>query len=629
MCGILMALGEPKLGFQKALELMAHRGPDALKHESFNSENNTLMLGHVRLSIHDLSERSEQPFISACGNYVLIFNGEIYNYEELKEKHLSTEQLHTTSDTEVLLLLLIKFGTKILNDLDGMFSFCFYDKTKQEVLVARDQLGIKPLYYTFENGQLILASELKPVLSLMEGAPKVSNVALYEFMRNSFVYEPETGFESVLKLESGHFFKIDIRKRVKPKTIKYWSPIDPALNKNFSLLPSLNNDLNTLVNESVELQQKSDVPVGLFFSGGVDSTILLTKLSNNNNVDILSVKHAEGAAKNSGATDDFYYASKIANILSKKLKPVEFSPVVNGAEFLKEVERAAIGVEELVSDFTYSVSKKLSLEARMNNSVVMLSGMGADEIFAGYEKYRLLKYPRLHRLVLFFIKPILKRNKKFSKKFDRLLAYFNSNNFGQSYTNLLGYFNADETRLLFDRNLNLENDYLSKLDKFAPCEMSPLRKAMLLDLKGFLQHNFTVGDKSSMAASIELRVPLATKKLMEESFRTPESELINLKTTKVSLRKLLKNYVPRKYLERKKAGFHPPMDTIINQIGKQEIEKVFMENKLYDLLPKDFCLSVTEFHFSKERNNTYQIFQLLFLSYWYKNFIVEGSYAAG
>ena len=628
MCGILMTLGESHSGFNNALDLMKHRGPDAQKVEMFDTKSGFLSLGHVRLSIHDLDVRSEQPFITECGQYVLIFNGEIYNFEELKKSLLPDEMFKTTSDTEVLILLLKKYGKNILNDLDGMFAFCFYNKYENSILIARDQLGIKPIYYSYNNGELIIASEIKPILSLLKCKPKISQIAMYEFMRNSFIYEPETGFDNILKLPSGYLVELDLRGVSKFEPQKYWCPIDIDLNNRYSILKQSIKELDNLVKESVELQQKSDVPVGLFFSGGVDSTILLSKLSSNKPVDILSVKHQTSYVKKSGGSDDFYYACQISKHLDKKIKPIEFSPVLDTEAFLTEVKYTAIGVEELVADFTFSVSKKLSQEAREKNSVVMLSGLGADEIFAGYEKYRLLQYPFLYRTILFLTKPLLKRNKSFAKKFERLIAFFRCSDFNQSYSNLLGYFSNEHVNALFKNGSELEQIYLKKLSSFVSPDLSNLRKAMMLDLRGFLQHNFTVGDKSSMAASIELRVPLATKNLMEASFSTPDNKLLSLSNTKISLRNLLKGIVPKKFLERKKAGFHPPMDTVINNLGSNRLVEVWTENQIFDVLDKNFCIDLLNEHFIKNKNNTYQIFQITFFSYWYSHFIVEDNYAA-
>lgn len=628
MCGILMTISrEENPAFRSALELMKHRGPNAQKFQVHDTKSGVLSLGHVRLSIHDLDQRSEQPFISKCENYILIFNGEIYNFEELKNQLLPNEQFVTTSDTEVLLLLLIKYGDKILNDLDGMFSFCFYNKVENSIILVRDQLGIKPIYYSFSSSELIVASEIKPILLLLPTKPEISQSAMYEFMRNSFIYEPETGFKGVWKIPSGHFCTIDLNNLSKPVPRQYWDPIDTSLNQQYSMNPSTCYNLESSVEESIKLQQKSDVPVGLFFSGGVDSTILLSRLSSSKKVDILSVKHDSEDIKESGNTNDYYYACKISKLLRKQIKPIEFSPILDGEAFLMEVKNTAIGVEELVADFTYSVSKKLSENASEQNSVVMLSGMGADEIFAGYEKYKLLKYPNLYRIALFMTKPFLRNNKKFAKKFERLLAYYDSSNFYQSYTNLLGYFTGMQVRAMFNNVEQLENDYQDKLARFAPESLSNLNKSRLLDLRGFLQHNFTVGDKSSMAASIELRVPLATKKLMEISFSTKESDLISLFSTKISLRKLLVGLVPRKFLERKKAGFHPPMDSVINSIGYERLISLWENNCVHDLIDRTTCEKLLEEHFNKNKNNTYQIFQITFLSFWYNHFIVENNYA--
>lgn len=619
MCGYVFSVSSNRVNAKGALALMQHRGPDAFHVVEKKIDKKNVTLGHVRLSIHDLTDAGDQPFLSQCGRFALVFNGEIYNYQELKDRLLPGVALRTASDTEVLLELLMIYGKKILNNLDGMFSFVFVDLMSGEGIIVRDQLGIKPCYFTTAAEDIFVASEIKSLFALSELSPEVSPQALYEFMRNSFVYEPQTGFKDIHKLMSGCLISFQVGKQGFEVDM-YWHPNNKALTEKYQVYSEPKRMLADEIKRSCRLQQSSDVPIGLFFSGGVDSTILMTNLVAEKNIDILSVKTEASQLRRAGVTDDYSYAKKISAYLGKPIKPIVFEPALSSELFLLEVERCALGVEELVADFTYSISRGLSVQARRNKSIVMLSGLGADEIFAGYEKYRLIIHRRLYSLMTIIAMPFLKKSRAFSKKVTRLEGFLNSRSFVDGYSNMLGYFSGKEVDELLLSEKDEEIQYLAKLNGFLGSANNDLQRAMLLDHRGFLQHNFTVADKSSMSASIELRVPLATKALMEYSFGEHPKSLIDFRQTKKTLRALLKGLVPDKYMKRKKAGFHPPMDDVIFSLGRGRVYNILNEHLIDRYLSKKVVEEILDDHYSMSKNNTYKIFQLLYFSYWYKGF---------
>lgn len=604
------------ISLESALKSIRHRGPDAWAESQFIDNNYILKLGHTRLSIIDLEERSNQPFESKCGNYTIVFNGEIYNYKELKKDLLSDCEFISSSDTEVLLNLFIKYGPKILNNLDGMFSFCIFNKTTHEIFCARDQLGIKPFYFKVKKDVLYFASEIKAIEALCGEKSKISNYALYEFLRNSFVYEPETGFEDVLKLGHAEYFIYNLREPAPITPQKYWIPQNKELNAKYTLiLDDQKLSLENKIRKSISIQKRSDVPVGLFFSGGVDSTILLSELKDS--VKSFTLKSSSSSLKKAGMSDDFSTATEIARDFKLSLSELSLENFTNKDNFLDQVKRVAKSSEELLADFTFLPSKELSRQAKASGCTVILSGMGADELFGGYSKYKLLIYPVFFKTVYLLLSPLLALIPSFEKKFDRFGAFCKSKDFPDQYTSILGYFHKEEIRSLF---LNFkapqEIAYKEKINALTGGVSSPYKKAVVADLSGFLAHNFSVADKSSMLSSVELRVPLATKELFETSFQMKEKSLLNLFKTKIPLRAMLIGIVNKKVLNRKKAGFHPPMDRFIYEVGQEKISGELRNTPIYKYIRRELTEEMLNTHFSRKKNHTYKIFQLLYLGYW-------------
>ena len=609
MCGILGSVSHNKFDYNNGIKSMEHRGPDFS--DSFNYKN--LTLSHSRLSIIDLDSKSNQPF--TIGNHTIVFNGEIYNYLDLKEILISDgHELKTNGDTEVLLLWLIHKGIECINEVEGMFAFSWFNKNSKEIILCRDSLGIKPLYFYQDDENLIFASEIKSIFALYPKSKKIDKTLIAEYLLNGFIYEPDTGFEKIRKLKPGSYEKYDLKGNLITRD-QYWElskVSDESAIKN-------SKKIKDKIKSSINQHLISDVPVGLFFSGGIDSSIILTETRSK--IAPFTIKSSEKDYKEAGMTSDYNYAVSIAEHLNLNINSIQLTQKeITNNDFLKLIEEVAIGNEELMADFTFQSSKLLSQKVRDQGFIVMLSGMGADEIFAGYPRYQFVKYDYLFKMALPTL-PLLKRVKYFSKKVERFNNYFLETDFISRYTSLIGYFSSKEVSLLLGSNSGI-NKFKSKLNLILEPvrNLSNLRKAMFLDFYGFLAHNFSVSDKSSMLASIEVRLPLATKRLYEITWGLKDNFLVSLFRLKKPLRNFLIKLVPKKLIDRKKAGFNAPLDLSINKLGKELILEVFLTNKLFTTVDKVEVEYIVNSHFEGKANNTYKIYQLLHLSYWIKNF---------
>lgn len=609
MCGVLGSISHNKFDYDKGIKSMGHRGPDF--NDTFNYKN--LSLSHSRLSIIDLQPESNQPF--TIGENTIIFNGEIYNYLDLKEILIHDgHEFRTDGDTEVLLLWLIHKGIERINEVEGMFAFSWFNKSTKELILCRDSLGIKPLYIYEDDENLIFASEIKSIFALYPNSKKIDKSLLAEYLLNGFIYEPDTGFDKIRKLKPGSYEKYDLQGNLITKK-QYWELHEISIDKAIRNSKEINDEIKTSINKHLV----SDVPVGLFYSGGIDSSIILTETRSR--IAPFTIKSSEDDYKEAGMTSDYNYAVNIAEHLNLNISSIELThKETTNNDFLKLIEETAIGNEELMADFTFQSSKLLSQKVRDQGFIVMLSGMGADEIFAGYPRYKFVKYDYLFKIAQPIL-PFLKGLKYFSKKVDRFNNYFFETDFVSRYTSLIGYFSSKEVSLLLGSKSGIDKYNLKLNLVLEPVRtLSNLRKAMYLDFYGFLAHNFSVSDKSSMLASIEVRLPLATKRLYEITWGLKDNFLVSLSRLKKPLRNFLIKLVPKKLIDRKKAGFNAPLDLSINKLGKELILEVFLTNKLFATLNQDEVEYMVNSHFEGKSNNTYKIYQLLHLSYWIKNF---------
>jgi asparagine synthase (glutamine-hydrolysing) len=609
MCGIVGIITKDKINIEPMLDAIKHRGPDGFgKFHNQEITGYNVYLGHRRLSIIDVSDNSSQPFSSDNSNCTIVFNGEIYNYSELKTEYLNDFCFKSSGDTEVILELYRKYGTESFQWLKGMFAFVLYDEINSKVYLCRDGLGIKPLYYISIDNALYFGSEISALKTQKKLDFSICPDSMTEFFLNGFVYEPNTGFKNVKKVFPGSFLEISILENLIINENVYWKP---TINSESNMTET---DLVALIKKEYHNHLVADVPIGLFYSGGIDSSALL--VLGNKEVVPYFINSKFDVKENT----ELQYAKKIAKALDRKFVLIDLTMDIKEADkLLASIEHVAKKSEELIADYTFFVSELISRKAQENGNKVMLSGMGGDEIFLGYPRYRLIKFKNIYKAIFLSVNKILSYSKKFSKKLYRFRAFFEKKDFIFQYTNLIGYFHEKELHdVLVNYNPSSLEKYGHKLKSFLNDydQLSQVKKAQILDLYGFLSHNFMVADKSSMQASIELRVPLATPDLFQQSIDANVDLLLDFSNAKKLLLSILKEKLSLKLFSRPKEGFNPDLEYLVSTIGTERISLLLNSDKLLKYIKKEFVDNLIKEHTEDIRNNSYRIYQLLYFKYW-------------
>lgn len=610
MCGISGFISRsPESGLDEALAAIRHRGPDATGQWRGTVCGWQVGLGHVRLSILDLTEAANQPFVSDDGMCVLVYNGEIYNFAALRAELLTAgHAFRTHSDTEVLLHAYRQWGTDCLGRLEGMFAFVLLDRESDRMLLARDPLGIKPLYYAHDphGGRLLFGSETRALEALL-GRPLTPDPDLFaEFLLNGFLYEPATGLAGVSKIAPGCCAEFDLASGRLAHS-RFHDPLRP--------FPADEPEVaERLLRESMALQCVADVPIGLFFSGGTDSTALAVTAPRS--LDALYVEYGADAADS-----DTAYARDVSRHLGLALSTIRHRPEDDGPEAIFEAfARVARGTEEPISDYTYIASEAIARHARDRGFKVMLSGMGGDELFAGYPRHLLARHrtiARAARFPLSIAEPILAARPRLSKKAERLVRFVNEPDFARAYTSLVGYFSEDEVDALLGRRDAATSFHQRLSALLAPAaDRSPLKQAMLLDRYGFLSHNLTVTDRASMAHGVEVRVPLMSRDLAALGLALPDSELARVSRTKLPLRRIIERRLPSRLVHRPKVGFNPPLDGKIRKLGADRVMERLCSGPFSGVASVDVARAIVKAHFAGQVNNTYKIWQMLYFNDW-------------
>ena len=609
MCGISFYCSSIKNfadSLQESLLKTKHRGPDSSGIYQKKAGNYFVGLGHNRLSILDLSEAGHQPMDIGCG-IIISYNGEIYNHQELR---LVLERkgcsFRSNTDTEVILLLYLEFGQASFAMLKGMFSFVLLDENKNKLIIVRDAVGIKPLYLYQDNTGIFGSSEIRGLKSFSAVNFALDHNDIYEFFNNGFLYEPATGYTFIKKLMPGQFIEFDLVNGLQEQ--HYFASIS-----NYQTTLSLQDKIKS----AIDRQIVADVPVGTFFSGGTDSSIIAAYVKKNS---LLFAKYND----NEGDNIDLLFSKKIADYLSKPLVISEINQVSdNRDDIMETIEFVAANSEELISDYTFLSTYLLSMSAKKNGYKVMLSGMGGDEAFAGYPRYLILKWHRIIKTISPVINAALKLNlfpRKWNKKFERLASYSTENHWPTAYSRLLGYFSRLELQSFFNDSNTLEANYRNKLDAIASRyegkKSDKIKMAQYFDLSGFLSHNLMVSDKASMLASIELRVPLLDESVLAHGLALPTRLLVPGWKLKQPLKAILSALLPKKLVKRPKTGFNPPLDGLIKKIGIERLQKEFSHAS--QIINTESTSALLEDHFTGKSNNTYKLWQLLYFSCWIK-----------
>jgi asparagine synthase (glutamine-hydrolysing) len=522
-----------------------HRGPDASGY--FYDENIGLGMGHRRLSILDLSEAANQPFYSADGRYVMIYNGEVYNFKEVAEKHKVTPR--TTSDSEIIIEAFAKAGIDSINDLNGMFAIVIWDKQQEELYLIRDRIGIKPLNYWYEDGDFAFASELKSIF-LLPFSKKIKQEAIANFLYRGYIPNEDTIYKNCYKLQPGQY---GVLKKGALEIFSYWqleNELDPA---------TLNDEkkakiaLHQLVQSSVQYCMISDVPLGVFLSGGVDSSLVAAVAQSVSNVPVKTFSI--------GFKESKYNESHYAEQVSKYIKSDHHEFIVSQNDALALIDGLLNVYDEPYADSSAIPTMLVSQMARKHVTVA-LSGDGGDELFWGYGAYywaRRLNNP----FFKFFRKPIAKalyslgdnRLQRGSKLFDyKSKQRLKSHIFSQEQ-----YFFTEmeiEDLLVQPTSITGEEDVVSKNRK-----LSPVEQQSFFDLKNYLPEELLIKtDRASMQHSLEVRVPLLDHRIIEFAINLSPKLKLKGNTGKYLLKQVLYDYVPASIFDRPKWGFAIPLN---------------------------------------------------------------------
>ncbi len=553
---------------------MTHRGPDAA---GFHSEDGC-HLGHRRLSILDVSENSNQPFYSKDGRYVMVFNGEIYNYLELKKKYeISTV---TTSDTEVLIELFAKIGDSFLDELNGMFSIVIFDKQQKELFVARDRVGIKPLYYYHDKDVFAFGSELKAIKKLVGNRLSINKKAISSYLYKGYIEEPQCIYNEVRKFPAGSkaYLKDDSLK-----VSTYWSAQKKIEAKTITNYTQAKKELKNLIVDSVQRRLISDVPLGTFLSGGTDSTIVTSVAQSLGSHNIKTFSIGFQQAKYNEAE----HAKKVAQHLGTDHH--EF--ILSYDDAIEQVEKLTQLYDEPFADSS-AIPTLLVSEMARKHVTVALSGDGGDELFLGYGMYQWAK--RLNNpLIRTFRKPISAALKLGNNRLKRAAEVFDFKDANKSRSHIFSqeqyFFSEAELPNVFKHHSNshIDQDTIYNLSRGLSAEESQ----SLYDIENYLKDDLLVKvDRASMQHSLEVRVPLLDHTIVEFALNLNQSLKIKDGSAKYLLKEVLYDYVPKNIMERPKWGFSIPLQQwlkkelshLVDQyLNEQAIEKFDMLNYSY------------------------------------------------
>ena len=558
---------------------LEHRGPDFSKVDYINE--NVAMI-HSRLAIIDLDDRSNQPMFSEDKRFSIVFNGEIYNYKEIRK---SLEQkgvsFQTDGDTEVLLKGFIFHGSNILQLLRGQFAFAIHDSYEESFFLARDRVGIKPLYFSIYNDVFIFSSELKAIENsgLIPFKPDLDSYVAY--LRHLAVPTSRTGNKNILKLEPGQYLVINKDKSISKN--KYWDPFTFQVDYSITEKDAISK-VEELLLESVEYRKVSDVEVGLFLSGGLDSSLIGKIMSRNTNSDVKSfnIDYEEHFSGYQGEVEQARHAASHIDIklIEDKIQYSDFKQIIDNYSFYQD---------DLVGDEVGIPLYFLGKSANNNGIKVVQVGEGADELFYGYEHW--LRFIKLNR----FIKPITKArydNFKFSGHRKNMLSniLLNRTSFAGG---ALGFNLVEIDNLLLEGitdEYNLVHFVDKKWDSYFSSKSSSLSKWMtLIDLQIRLPELLLMRmDKLVMQSSIEARVPFLDHKLIEFVLTIPEKIIFNDNKTKPLLKKVASRHLPNEIVNRKKQGFRAPVGEWIKKDEKYFYEAIKEFNSSTNLFDKEY-----------------------------------------
>jgi len=618
------------------------RGPDAFGY--WIDQEDSVFLGHRRLSILELSDAGKQPMTSANKKFVIIFNGEIYNHLLIRqeiEKQIGTINWRGLSDTETILAGFELWGVEItIQKLIGMFAFAVWNTEEKSFTLGRDRVGEKPLYYGWLSDNeskniLVFGSQLKSIRKHPAFNSEIDRNALSLYFRHNYIPAPHSIYKGIYKLEPGTLFIVS-DSSIDGKIIKYWSAENIAkegvLNPFEGTLSDAVTELDSLLNNAVKLQMISDVPLGAFLSGGVDSSTIVALMQSNSSKAVKTFSI--------GFTDEMYNEAKYAKQVAQHIGTEHTEMYVTPQQAMNVIQELPEIYDEPFSDSsqipTYLVSKLAKSQV-----TVSLSGDAGDELFCGYNRYSFTKklWNYLNYLPigvrnglaytlssvspdkwnnLFISLPFVNNHRNIGDKIHKASGILTSRTIDDLYLGLISHWSSPCDLVI--NSVEPSRIYESYSSLFNV--LDDVQKMMFLDTITYLPDDILVKvDRAAMAVSLETRVPFLDHRVVEFAWSLPQKYKINNGVSKLVLREVLYNYVPKNMIERPKMGFGVPLGDWLRGPLKPWAEELISEDKIRKegLLNYDLIKDKWDDHMSSKRNWAYQIWDVLMFQAWFEN----------
>ncbi|BCA32135.1 MULTISPECIES: asparagine synthase (glutamine-hydrolyzing) [Bacillus cereus group] len=594
-----------KIKFENMTNLLYHRGPDDQGY--FRDEH--VQFGFRRLSIIDL-DAGHQPLAYDNERYILMFNGEIYNYIELREMLIKQGACFSTqSDTEVIVALYAQVKEECVNYLRGMYTFVIWDRQEKKLFGARDHFGIKPLYIAQQNDITFFASEKKSILHVMQDKG-VNPTALQHYFTYQYGPEPETLTNDINKIEPGHYFIKEIGKEI--EVYRYWKPYFNAsdIKKEEHI-----RAIRDVLYDSVKVHMRSDVPVGAFLSGGIDSSIIAS-IAKEINPNLLTFSV--------GFEYRGFSEIDVAKETAEKLGVKNYSVLVTPQEFMNEFPKIMWHMDDPLADPAAVPLYFVAKEARKHVTVV-LSGEGSDELFGGYNIYRepnslkMFSYiPTSGRTVLKALSGVLKEGFKGKSFLERGCTPIEERYYGNAKI----FREEEKIKLIKSYNESVNYKDVTKPLYNEIKDYDDVSKMQYIDMYTWLRGDILLkADKMSTAHSLELRVPFLDKEVFDVASKIPTELKIANRTTKAILREAVRGIVPDHVLDRKKLGFPVPIRHWLKDEMYDWALNIIKESKTEHLIDKKYVLNLLEAHRTDKGDHSRKIWTVLTFMVWHQIYI--------
>ncbi len=633
MCGIAGFLGtviSPRAAVRAAAAL-AHRGPEdqGVWESAFGDYRLTLV--HRRLRILDLSDAGHQPMLWDQGRLAVVFNGEIYNFQELR-RLLQQEgfRFRSGSDTEVILAAWDRWGIESIPRLHGMFAFALWDAARGELILARDRLGKKPLFYRQAGEQFSFASEIKALLAGLDKVPPVDEQALDDYLTYLYIPYPKTIFSGIRQLPPATWMRLRVQGgRLSAETERYWEPLRAAVAVPRSF-GDLRVHLQELISETVRARLTSDVPLGVLLSGGIDSSTITAIMAGTSTQPVRSFSVG---FRNHPSYDETEYAAAVARRYGCDHQLLEAEPACS-----RHLARIVWHFDQPFGNPTAVLTYLLS-ELTRRRVTVALAGDGGDEVFGGYPRYIGAYLSGLPRALPGFLRsgllPWIGRRISDSTdgrhQFRRLREFLENSGrpLIEMYLRWVGYFSPEQKRELY------RPETLARLEGYDAGSflrglwrdsegLEPLNRLAYVDVKSFLCSNILeYADRMAMAHALELRAPFTDHRLVEFSLRTPFAFKFRYGESKWLLKRAVGPLLPREVLEKRKLGFNPPVGAWLQQELSRLPEELLGSRRLLErgLFQPRAVERLLEAHRTNRRDYALQIWALLILEIWFRLYV--------